>query len=46
MAECYQKLGDAESRKIYERLVREYAEGVVDDAAGVRHVAQVVAVKV
>ena len=27
-------------------LVREYAEGVVDDAAGMRHVAQVVAVKV
>lgn len=26
MAECYQKLGDAESRKIYERLVREYAD--------------------
>ena len=27
-------------------MVREYAEGLVDDAAGVRHVAQVVAVKV
>lgn len=27
-------------------VVREYAEGLVDDAAGVRHVAQVVAVKV
>jgi hypothetical protein len=26
MAECYQKLGDAESRKIYERVVREYAD--------------------
>ena len=26
MAECYQKLGDVESRKIYERLVREYAD--------------------
>ena len=26
MAECYQKLGDAESRKIYERLVRDYAD--------------------
>ena len=26
MAECYQKLGDAEARKIYERLVRDYAD--------------------
>ncbi len=26
MAECYQKLGDAESRRIYERLVRDYAD--------------------
>ncbi|MBI3490413.1 MAG: tetratricopeptide repeat protein [Acidobacteria bacterium] len=26
MAECYQKLGDAESQKIYERIVREYAD--------------------
>ena len=26
MAECYQKLGDAESRKIYEQLLREYAD--------------------
>ncbi|MBI3262314.1 MAG: PD40 domain-containing protein [Acidobacteria bacterium] len=26
MAACYQKLGDAESRKIYERLVREFAD--------------------
>jgi len=26
MAECYQKLGDAEAQKIYERLVREYAD--------------------
>jgi len=26
MAECYQKLGDAESRKIYERVLREYAD--------------------
>src|SRR4051812_550392 len=26
MAECYQKLGDAESRKIYEQIVREYAD--------------------
>src|SRR4029079_6171751 len=26
MAECYQKLGDAESRNIYERIVREYAD--------------------
>ena len=24
MAECYQKLGDAESRKIYEQPVRDY----------------------
>src|SRR6185436_8257964 len=26
MAECYQKLGDAESRKIYERIIREYSD--------------------
>ncbi|MCC6393507.1 MAG: PD40 domain-containing protein [Bryobacterales bacterium] len=26
MAECYQKLGNAESRKVYERVVREYAD--------------------
>ena len=26
MAECYQKLGDAESRKIYERVVKEFAK--------------------
>jgi Tol biopolymer transport system component len=26
MAECYQKLGDAESRKIYEQVLREYAD--------------------
>jgi Tol biopolymer transport system component len=26
MAECYQKMGDAESHKIYERVVREYAD--------------------
>jgi tetratricopeptide (TPR) repeat protein len=26
MAECYQKLGDAESRKIYERIVREFPD--------------------
>jgi lipopolysaccharide biosynthesis regulator YciM len=26
MAECYQKLGDAESRKIYERVAREFAD--------------------
>ncbi len=26
MAECYQKLGDTESRKIYERVLREYAD--------------------
>jgi len=26
MAECYQKLGDDESQKIYERLVREYGD--------------------
>src|ERR1044071_2132696 len=24
MAECYQKMGDAESRKIYERVTREF----------------------
>jgi Tol biopolymer transport system component len=26
MAECYQTLGDAESRRIYERVIREYAD--------------------
>jgi Tol biopolymer transport system component len=26
MAECYQKLGDAESRKIYEQIVRDYGD--------------------
>jgi Tol biopolymer transport system component len=26
MAECYQKLGDAESQKIYERIVREFSD--------------------
>src|SRR5512144_1058039 len=26
MAECYQKLGDAESRKVYERIVREFED--------------------
>jgi len=26
MAECYQKLGDAEAQKIYDRLVRDYAD--------------------
>ena len=26
MAECYQKLGDAESRKIYERVVTDFAD--------------------
>jgi Tol biopolymer transport system component len=26
MAECYQKLGDAEARNIYERIVREYGD--------------------
>jgi Tol biopolymer transport system component len=26
MADCYQRLGDAEARKIYERLVREFAD--------------------
>jgi Tol biopolymer transport system component len=26
MAECHQKLGDAESRKIYERVLREYGD--------------------
>jgi len=26
MADCYQKLGDSESRKIYEQIVREYAD--------------------
>lgn len=26
MAECYQKLGDAESRKIYEHVLRDYAD--------------------
>src|SRR5690348_16859708 len=26
MAECYQKMGDAESRKIYEQVVKDYAD--------------------
>src|SRR5216684_2238642 len=26
MGQCYEKLGDTESRKIYERVVREYAD--------------------
>src|SRR5882724_8234005 len=26
MAGCYQKLGDAESRKIYERVIRDYVD--------------------
>lgn len=26
MAECYQKLGDSESRNVYERIVREFAD--------------------
>src|SRR5687768_16683983 len=26
MADCYQKLGDAEARNIYERIVRDYAD--------------------
>ena len=26
MAECYQKLGDAESRKVYERILREFGD--------------------
>src|SRR6266542_2050124 len=26
MAECYQKLGDSEARKIYERLVRDFGD--------------------
>ncbi len=26
MADCYQKMGDAESRKIYEQVVKEYAD--------------------
>jgi Tol biopolymer transport system component len=26
MAECYQKLGDAQTRKIYERIVRDFAD--------------------
>lgn len=26
MAECYQKLGDAEARRIYEQVIREYAD--------------------
>lgn len=26
MAECYQKLGDAEARKVYERVVREFGD--------------------
>ena len=26
MADCYQKLGDAESRRIYEQVIREYPD--------------------
>ena len=26
MAECYRKMGDSESRKIYQRVVRDYAD--------------------
>src|SRR5215469_143671 len=26
LAECYQKMGDAESRKIFEQIVRDYAD--------------------
>src|SRR5687767_15271011 len=26
MAECYQKMGDAEARKIFEQVVRDYAD--------------------
>ena len=26
MAQCYQKLGDAEAQRVYERVVRDYAE--------------------
>src|ERR1051326_7139361 len=26
MAECYQKLGNAESRRIYEQVIRDYAD--------------------
>jgi Tol biopolymer transport system component len=26
MAECYQKLGDAESKRIYERIIRDYSD--------------------
>jgi hypothetical protein len=26
MAECYRKMGDAESQKVYEQIVREYAD--------------------
>lgn len=33
MAECYQKLGDAEAQTIYERIVRDYADQ--NDAVGV-----------
>jgi hypothetical protein len=26
MAECYQRLGDAQARKVYERVLVEYAD--------------------
>src|SRR5512147_3093522 len=26
MAECYQKLGDSEAKRVYERLIREFAD--------------------
>jgi len=37
MAECYQKLGDAESRKVYERIVRDYGDQPAAVAAAKAH---------
>ena len=34
MAECYQKMGDAESRKIYERVLREYGDQNTEISCG------------
>src|SRR5688500_16781799 len=39
MAECYRKLGDAESRVAYERVVREFADQVEAATEARRHLA-------
>jgi Tol biopolymer transport system component len=37
MADCYQKLGDAESRKIYEQIVRDYGDQAATVTAARAH---------